>query len=248
MLDTNRIDEVIGREVLGVDGGIGPVGQVYLDDRTGEPSFVTVRTGLFGRRESFVPVHDASLQPDGLRVPYSKDQVKQAPTVDADGHLAPQEEASLFAHYGLADEEGTTSGRQGYVPGGRDTSGPSTDDAMTRSEERLRVGTTSEEAGRARLRKYVVTEQETVTVPVRKERAVIETEPITEGNVGRATSGPTISEEEHEVVLHEERPVVEKTAQPVERVRLGTEEVVEDAEVSETLRKEQIEAEGDVSR
>ena len=109
---------------------------------------------------------------------------------------------------------------------GDDTSGLITDVAMTRSEERVEVGTRSQEVGRARLRKYVVTEQVTKTVPVTRERAVLETEPITDVNVGAATDGPEISEEEHEVVLHEEVAVVEKVVEPVERVRLGTEEVV----------------------
>jgi uncharacterized protein (TIGR02271 family) len=251
MLDQTSITQVIGREVIGSDGSpIGKVGQVYLDDSTGEPSFITVKTGLFGTRESFVPVRDADLD-DELRVPYTKEQVKNAPSVESDEHITIDEEERVYAHYGLADDAGWNGGGREQTSGrdmatGYDTSGPTTDEAMTRSEERLRVGTTSEQAGRARLRKYVVTEQETVTVPVRKERAVLETEPITEGNVNSAMSGPAISEEEHEVVLHEERPVVEKTATPVERVRLGTEEIVEERTVTEDVRKEQIEADGDI--
>src|SRR6478609_1965666 len=119
---------------------------------------------------------------------------------------------------------------------------------MTRSEEHLRVGTASQEAGRVRLRKYVVTEQETHTVPVRKEKAVLETEPITDENVGDALDGPAISEEEHEVVLHEERPVIEKEAVPVERVRLGTESVTEQETVDEEVRKERDDVDGDADR
>jgi uncharacterized protein (TIGR02271 family) len=94
---------------------------------------------------------------------------------------------------------------------------------MTRSEEHLRVGTEQVEAGRARLRKYVVTEQQSVQVPVSREEVRVEREPITDANRGDALSGGQITEEEHEVVLHAERPVVETEAVPVERVRLGTE-------------------------
>jgi uncharacterized protein (TIGR02271 family) len=130
-------------------------------------------------------------------------------------------------------------------PEGRDTSGPTTDDAMTRSEEELRVGTAQHERGRARLRKHVVTENITRTVPVRREEVRLETEPITDANVGDATSGPDISEEEHEVTLHAERPVVEKEAVPVERVRLGTETVTDQQQVTEEVRKEQIDTDGD---
>ena len=117
------------------------------------------------------------------------------------------------------------------------------DDAMTRSEERLTVGTETREAGRARLRKHVVTEHQQVTVPVSHEEVTVEHEPITEANRAAADEGPAISEAEHEVVLHEERPVVEKEAVPLERVRLGTETVTEQETVGDEVRHEEIELE-----
>ena len=263
MIRENEIQTVVGHTAYDSTGDkIGRVGHVFLDDETSQPEFVSVNTGLFGMNESFVPVSNATIEGDRLVVPFSKDQVKDAPNVDVDsGHLDQSEERRLYEHYGMTYSERTSDsglpvGGTGMATGttdtsdntvGYDTSGPTTDEAMTRSEERLDVGTTREEAGRARLRKYVTTEQETVTVPVRKERAVIETEPITDANRDEAHSGPAISEEEHEVVLEEERPVVGKTAEPVERVRLGTETVTDEETVTEDVRKEHIEAEGDVS-
>jgi len=124
---------------------------------------------------------------------------------------------------------------------GYDRSGPTTDDAMTRSEEQLTVGTARHESGRARLRKYVTTETVTQTVPVSHEEVTLHREPITDANIDAATSGPAISEEEHEVVLHAQTPVVQKEAVAVERVRLDKETVTEQQTVSEELRKEQIE-------
>ena len=111
---------------------------------------------------------------------------------------------------------------------------------MTRSEEELRVGTTERETGRVRLRKYVVEDEVTETVPVRREEIRVEREPITDANVDEAADGPAISEEEHEVVLHEEEVVVDKRAVPKERVRLEKDSVTEEETVSETLRKEEI--------
>ncbi|HEX5860599.1 MAG TPA: PRC and DUF2382 domain-containing protein [Nocardioides sp.] len=248
MLTQDQLREVIGSTAYGSDGEkLGKVGQVYLDDRTGEPEFASVNTGFFGTDESFVPLERASFEGDRLSVPYVKDQVKEAPKVSPDaGHIDESEEQRLYAHYGIEGGDTTTAGQDAPVRAeGHDTSGPTTDDAMTRSEERLNVGTTEQERGRARLRKYVTTEHETHTVPVRKERAVLETEPITDANVDPATDGPQISEEEHEVVLHEERPVVEKTTEPVERVRLGTQTEVEEQQVTEEVRKEEIDVEGD---
>ncbi|GAA5107711.1 PRC and DUF2382 domain-containing protein [Alloalcanivorax gelatiniphagus] len=260
-MDTNDYSRLAGKTLYSSDHDkIGKIGQVFLDDETGRPEFLTVNTGLFGTNESFVPVADASITDDGVRVPFTKDQVKDAPNVDvSSGHLDQSEERRLYEHYGLTYSErssdtglaaGTAAGTAATTSHessvGHDTSGPNTDDAMTRSEERLDVGTTSQEAGRVRLRKYVTSEQQTVTVPVEKEQAVIETEPITEANRGDALSGPAISEEEHEVVLHEERAVVDKTAEPVERVRLGKETVTDHETVTEEVRKEHIEADGDV--
>ena len=204
---------------------IGSIGQVYADDDNGHPTWVTVRTGLFGTSESFVPLEGARSEGSNIVVPYTKDQVKDAPRVDTDAHLEPSEEDRLYAHYGLGGQSysDTTAGRgtadaDGTV--GHNTSGPTTDDAMTHSEERLNVGTERQATGRVRLRKYVTTENVTQTVPVQREEVRIEREPITDANRGDALAGPDISEEEHEIVLHEERPVVEKETVPVERVRL----------------------------
>jgi uncharacterized protein (TIGR02271 family) len=120
---------------------------------------------------------------------------------------------------------------------------------MTRSEEQLQVGTETREAGRARLRKHVVTEHQQVTVPVTREEVTLEREPVTEANRGEAYDGPAISEEEHEVTLHAERPVVDVEAVPVERVRLGKETVTEQETVGGEVRKEEIELDrGDTVR
>ena len=123
-----------------------------------------------------------------------------------------------------------------------------TDDAMTRSEQRLVAGTEVYETGRARLRKYVVTEHESVQVPVSHEEVRLEREPITDANIDQALSGPDISEEEHEVTLRAERPVVDTEAVPVERVRLGKETVTDTETVSGEVRKEQIEFDGPEGR
>ena len=261
MVSTAQMESLMdGGTVVSEDGSkIGKVGQVYLDDQTGEPEWVTVKTGLFGGAESFVPLAQADARGEELRVPYSKDKVKDAPRMEGDGHLSPDQEAELYSYYGFTYTEASSdsgmpagdvteqqrtdrSGEAGVV--GRDTSGPATDDAMTRSEEQLRVGTERREAGRARLRKHVVTENVTTTVPVSHEEVRIEREPITDANRGDALGGGDITEEEHEVTLHEERPVVAKETVPVERVRMGTETVTGEEQVSEEVGKEQIQTDG----
>jgi uncharacterized protein (TIGR02271 family) len=279
MIDTQDLDRLLQNgTVVSEDGSkIGSVEQIFLDDETSRPEWVTVKTGLFGNGESFVPLADASVAGDDVRVPYTKDKVKDAPRVsDSDGHLDRDEEDELYRYYGLADgtsprgtapvaegnapvEAGTTTGYEtgvetgvdtavdtgddtGRAAVGSDVSGPETDDAMTRSEERVNIGTETRAAGKARLRKYIVTENVTKTVPVSREEVRVEREPITDANRGQAMSGGDLTTEEHEVELNEERVVVDKETVPVERVRLEKDTVTEERRVDEEVRKEEIEA------
>jgi len=288
MITSEQVRAVVDRAVCDSDGNkIGNAKHIFLDDVTGKPEWVSVKTGLFGTNESFVPIRDASMVDDHLEVPFAKETVKKAPNVDVDsgGHLSVEEEHRLYEYYGIdwdaawqqqANQPGTgmgngaagtagtaggTAAAAGVVAGTAGTTGAAgasdrgmRDDgrglageqAMTRSEERMHVGTERREAGRARLRKYVVTEEREQTVPVRHEEVRVEREPITGADRDAAVSGAVISEEEREVTLHEERPVTQIETVPVERVRLTTEEVTEEETVKGKIRKEQIEAETDI--
>jgi uncharacterized protein (TIGR02271 family) len=281
-----------GREAVGPDGEkVGKIDDIYLDRQSGEPEWAAVKTGLFGTNVSFVPLEGASESGDAIRLNYDKATVKDAPNVEADGELSPEEERRLYEHYGrdFGDWDDTSEDRTEPVMGrdervgrgerfdtdrdrdedvrgftdrdaaeGRDVGvadrdretvgrgeGDVTDDAMTRSEEELRVGKTRRETGRGRLRKYVVTEDVETSVPVQREEVRVEREPITDENREAAMRGPDISEAEHEVTLHAEEPVVEKEVVPKERVRLETDTVTEERGVSDEVRKERIEPEGD---
>jgi uncharacterized protein (TIGR02271 family) len=258
MTSPSDVEQYIGRTAVDLEGSkIGKIGQVYLDDQTGDPLWVTVATGLFGSRQSFAPISGSRFDGENVRLAVSKDTIRDAPNVDDDEHISSSEQDALYEYYGYAGDQAGQAGladreRAGYTRDAAETTtaetasdtagrrSPGTDDAMTRSEERLNVGKETVEAGRARLRKYVVTENVTRTVPVSHEEVRVEREPITDANRDTALSGEPISEEEHEVTLQAERPVVEKEAVPVERVRLATDTVTEDAQVSESVRKEQI--------
>ncbi|GGS49889.1 photosystem reaction center subunit H [Planobispora rosea] len=259
MITQNQVRTVINQDVYDISGEkIGEVKHVYLDEATGRPEWLCVKTGLFGTKETLVPARAADVVADHVEVGYSKDRVKDAPGVDveADGYLSPDEERELYRYYDIdwdaswhqANQPGGAEGQAGWAHTGgrseRERLGR-TDGAMTRSEEQLQVGTETHRAGKARLRKYVVTEQQQVSVPVSHEEVRIEREPITEANRDAALSGPDISEAEYEVTLHAERPVVDKQTVPVERIRLGKETVTDQETVSGQVRKEHVEVEGD---
>jgi len=258
------VQTLTGATVVDPSGDkIGTVSEVYLDDTTGQPEWVTVKTGLFGNKHSFVPLAASRLDGDHLVVDADKAKVTGAPRVDGDDHISEQEEAEIYSYYGISGsgqgysdtvstgtvntgtvgtETVTTDRTAGYErSAGQDTSGPNTDDAMTRSEEHLVAGTQQVEAGKARLRKYVVTDTESVQVPVSHEEVRLEREPITDANRDAAYSGGDITEEEHEVTLRAEKPVVGTETEAVERVRLGKETVTDTETVSGEVRKEQIE-------
>jgi uncharacterized protein (TIGR02271 family) len=258
-----------GRTAVDRDGDkLGTIDEIYLDADTGKPEWLAVKTGLFGTKLTFIPLAEASSDGDNVRVPYEKSQVKDAPNAEADGALSQEEEANLYRHYGLSygeqrSDSGLPEGGTGRVDTdrdrdrdydesrttdrgvvGRDVSGPETDEAMTRSEEELRVGKTQRETGRARLKKYIVTDQVTETVPVQREEVRIEREPITDANRGEALSGGDLTEEEHEVTLHAEEAVVQKDVVPKERVRLDKDTITEEQQVSEEVRSERIDVDG----
>ena len=200
-LNQNELAGWIGRTLVDDSGDkIGKIVDLYADEATGQPEWIAVNTGRLGSNINFVPLAGATQSGGDLRVPYTNDQVTDAPNATPDGQLSQDEEARLYRHYGMDYSEDRspsglpeTGGKTRKARGdgrsrtkGRDTSGPTTDDAMTRSEEELRVDKESREAGRARLRKYVVTEEETRTVPVTREKVRVEREPITDANIGEA--------------------------------------------------------------
>ena len=103
MIDQASVPSLMGSTVRDSAGEkIGKVGQVYLDDTTGQPEWVTVRTGLFGTKESFVPLAAARVEGDELVVDIAKSKVHDAPRVDEDGHLSEEQENELYTYYGVS--------------------------------------------------------------------------------------------------------------------------------------------------
>jgi hypothetical protein len=275
MLSEREVSAAIGGHAYGPDGErIGTVEHFFVDDRTGAPTWAAVTTGLFGTRHSIVPAVDASYADGGLRLPVTREAVRTAPHLTGD-HLDPSDEAELRRHYGLdtalpATPETAPRTDPGIpVATPTDTAetpvvaatppppAPATGGGMVRSEERLRTSTERVAATRARLVKYVVTEEVQITVPLRREEFRIEEVPIDApdpgpgeslvGTDGPAEGTPTTSPIPvvggglpEEIVLHAERPVVTVEVVPVERIRLRTEVVTGTETVTEQVQREQI--------
>ncbi|MGM1058121.1 DUF2382 domain-containing protein [Saccharothrix sp. Mg75] len=283
MINQAEVDRLYDCEVVDEHGErIGSVKQIWLDDRDGRPMWASVHTGLFGLRESFVPIQDATMGNGTITVHVDKQQVKDAPRIDvSDQHMSDSQQDELYEYYGMipANRSGDHDrlpgrGKAGGTAGGMAASGTAGgtaasggmadrtpgevdehgmtgrqgrhgtrgDDAVTRYEEDIHVGKRDVEAGRVRLVKHTVTEQRDMTVPVTHEEVRVVREPADGAAGGRA-----FAEEEASVTLRREEPVVEKTAKPVERVRLDKETVTEQERVSGQVRKERVDVQRDDS-
>lgn len=214
----------------------GAVADVYLGRSTREPEFVLVDLATGAR--TIVPLTDAELRGGTLYVKVDSAHVVDAPPATDEEELTPEREAALYAFYGHQppalppDARATTE-----LP-------PTDQDAaeLTVSEEQLVVDTEARATERVRLRKRVVTEEVTVTIPLRREELVIEREPIEPG-AGEAPADAQIVEAEFDFVLLAEQPVIEKRIVPVEQIRLRKEVVVEEETITDDVRKERVDLE-----
>ncbi|MET3808271.1 uncharacterized protein (TIGR02271 family) [Nakamurella sp. UYEF19] len=236
-----------GKTVVDTAGDkIGTVEQVYINDTTGAPDWITIKTGLFGK-DRFAPLHGSSFSGDDLALPYGKDVVKDSPSVTDTDHLDNDESDALFRYYqqhlgaGSSYDRGSETDYQNSQAAAQPVASGNDSGYLTRSEEQLHVGTEKVEAGRAGIRKYVVTEQQTVNVPVSHDEVRVIREPL---QAGDSVDGATIGEDAVEVTLMEDQVHVDKQVVGVEKVRLATETVTDQQAVNEEVRKEQIETTG----
>ncbi|MDK8524446.1 PRC and DUF2382 domain-containing protein [Corynebacterium sp. MSK150] len=283
---------------------LGDVNEVFVDDQSGQPTFVEVNHGLFGMNSSLVPLRGHDFSGDNLKLGFSKDRIKDAPEFDSDKPLTPEAQSDIFKHYGLesahdvtdykdsnldskrdvqagADKDHNLTAGAGAAGAGAGVAGAgvagahadekkaathTTDAAATerkagvadnaaaartnndgeliRSEEQLNVNKERVATGEARLRKYVVTDTETVEVPVEREEVRVERTPINAEDAKNYNGAISGDSEEASVTLHEERVNVNKETVPVEKINLKKDTVRDTETHTEELRKEQIDTDG----
>ena len=283
---------------------LGDVNEVFVDDQSGQPTFVEVNHGLFGMNSSLVPLRGHDFSGDDLKLGFSKDRIKDAPDFDSDKPLTPEAQSDIFKHYGLenahdvtdykdsnldskrdvqagADKDHNLTAGAGAAGAGAGVAGAgvagahadekkaathTTDAAATerkagvaddaaaartnndgeliRSEEQLNVNKERVASGEARLRKYVVTDTESVEVPVEREEVRVERTPINAEDAKNYNGSISGDSEEASVTLHEERVNVNKETVPVEKINLKKDTVRDTETHTEELRKEQIDTDG----
>ncbi len=245
-LTLDRLSDMRGADVYDSAGDkIGAVEEIFYDEQTDQPEWIGIGAGFFSAKRVLVPVQGASVEGGEVRVPYSKQQVKDSPDIDGDV-ISQETEAELYSHYGLEYSERRSD--TGLPEGGAGRTGGRTADVdtvrgegdVTRSEEELRVGKRQVDAGSVRLRKWVETEPVTADVELKREKVRIERESIDE-----PMSGVEIGEEQIDVTLRSEEAVVDKQVVGKERIKLQKDVETETKTVKDDVRKERVEVEGD---
>ena len=242
MVTSNQATALLGRVLVDAAGDkVGTVTEVFIDDQTGHPSWIAVRTGWFGSNDSFVPLNLVDTAEPILRTSCDKATITGAPRHDADQPLSRPDEDTLYSYYGLIGPDTAGPRTAGPGPGVKHAhSGqtPEPDRSGTRSgpERPVSAPGGGTQVDRPRLRKHVVTQRQTVTVPVSHEVARIERIPITDADRDTVQPG-NFTEEEYAVVLHAERPVLTTEVVAVERVRLTDDPEIPQETASEVPRK-----------
>jgi uncharacterized protein (TIGR02271 family) len=248
MMTIDRLRQMKGQPVFSADNEkIGGIEEIFLDDQTNQPEWIGLGSGgIFGSKRVVVPVETANVQNDGLHVPYSKDQVKGTPAIKGD-EIDQKTEQQLYTHYGLnysqhRSETGLAAGRSAGGPSGtgRSQQRQRDDATITRSEEEMRVGKRDVDAGTVRLRKFVETEPVTEQVQLRQERVDIEREPV-----NKPARGGQLGDQEVDVNLRREEPVVEKNVVEKEQIRARKRDEMTTEDVGGEVRKERVDIEGD---
>ena len=255
-IGNNEVAALKNATVIGADGEhLGTVEGIYNDNETDVPAWATVKTDRPGRSVSLVPLDGALMHGADLHVPFADEQLESAPHHDPGRDLSRQDEIDLLRHYRVSYDAGHDSELLPEPAPGPTTSAvdrdadtsDSTGEAMTRSEEQLRVHTESRAVERVRLRKRVVTGYEQITVPLRREELTVERVPVdgastpVAGDVGPDMSSPADGDDEWEIILYAERPVVRTETVPVERIRLVKHTVTDQETVGAEVRREEIE-------
>lgn len=228
----NQLIELRGKPVYSSDGEkVGKVHEVFFDPVSNQAEWIGIGTGLLGMKRLLVPVNGARIEDrDGecVMVPFSKQRIKDAPDIRSED-ITMDEERQLWNYYGMQAPQtfsGTTEGGSATI---------------SRHEEELRVGKREVERGRVRLHKWVEIEPVSTDVELRSETADIERETI-----DRPASQAEFGNEDIEVPLHEEEPVVEKRVMEKERVTVRPRQETRRETISEEVRRERVDTEGDV--
>lgn len=251
----SSFERIIGYNVYdSADQHVGKVHNLWIDD-TAQPLFLGVKTGwLFGKNH-VVPIGKAEVNDhrEQVRLPFTEEQIKNAPTFEENADISDYDQDRIFSYYGVERSVGiSTSSEESVTPAQRQEppvsvrqetmeASPSQkleqDRTIQLKEEQVKVGKREVESGGIRLRKIVRTETVNQPVELQREEIVIERVP---GNQGTAKN-EGFGEEDIYIPLRREEAVVQKDARVAEEVHVGKKREIERQQVTEQVRREELE-------
>ena len=274
MAEINRIEDLANATAFDVAGDkVGGVQDVYVNDTSGQPDFVSVNHGLFGAGTSIVPLRGHTLRDGELHLAFPKDRIEDAPDLDENGHLTTDDQDAFYRHYGLTETKDVTTydtGRHaaagaagagaagaagaGAVAGERrdvkdvEANAAAAGAAATDKDAIIRseeqLNVEKDRVESGQVRLRKYVVNETETVEVPVEREEVRVVREPITDADRANFDGKIGEQEASVTLHEERVNVNKESVPVEKVSLEKDTVQDTERVSEELRKERFDTDG----
>jgi uncharacterized protein (TIGR02271 family) len=229
-------ERLIGYDVIDKSGNkIGTVNNLWVDQNH-QPEFIGVKTGWLSGKNHVVSVHTADMNHKSriIRLPFSEDKIKNAPSFDADADLSDTDDQQVYRYYGLQPQQFQASQQSGQQATTHEEAN------IKLSEEQVKVGKREVFAGGVRLRKIVRTETVQQPVELKREEIVIERVPASD-----TQPAETIFEAQDIFIpLRREELVVQKEARVKEEVRVGKKVETERQTISEQVRKEEVEIEG----
>ncbi|WP_297189353.1 PRC and DUF2382 domain-containing protein [uncultured Corynebacterium sp.] len=104
MTDKRNIQDLLNATAFDAQGEkLGKINNLFVDDKTGQPTFIEVNHGLFGMSSSLVPLRGHRLNGDELKLAFDKDLIKDAPDIDFENQLTAADQETIYEHYHLTD-------------------------------------------------------------------------------------------------------------------------------------------------
>jgi uncharacterized protein (TIGR02271 family) len=231
---------------------VGSVENIWANDEN-EIGFIGVSTGWLGLgRNHLIPADEATIDEKShvIRVPYDEETIKSSPSAESEGDLGEVLERDVYSHFHISPK-----GRYGYQEPGypeASTATAETSQATDRTdrdftswdrveiplaEENLHIEKRQQRAGEVRLRKIVRTETVNQPVELRREDVVVERVQGSHHTPG----DEAFDEEVITIPINEEKAVVQKSVHSAGAVQAHKTYETEQENVSETVRKEDVE-------
>ncbi len=231
----------LGRQVLDSEGNqLGRIRDIYEDEETGQASWASVQGGILGTSTYYIPLNDAHLDDADVRVNYDYDMIRAAPKMHGDEFGKDMaSELSNYYHHPQSETvaNNTVTDNLDIDDDVVDEDNVVTDKSVDLHKEQLDIDTEARPYAKARLHKYTVTRNETITVPIVEEHAKLV---FDDSPSARTDVTPDFGDRDVEIVLNREEPVVTKQVVRAGTARVQIEQTQREVPITAEIREEKV--------